>query len=159
MKTIAIAMALAVVASPALAKKAPHHKHAKHRHARVVVMDTQPLAGAPSAQAPGPMAGYDAYARMIAPYLSKELGANVVVENQPGAGGLTALNRIYSAPNDGLLLMIVNGTAAGLSQIVEEDAVHDIGKFITSGFRLCDLILMVREDQIQSTTVNIKCFT
>ena len=78
----------------------------------------------------GPGGGYDAYARMIAPYLGKELGATVVVENQPGAGGLTALNRIYAAPNDGLLLMIVNGTAAGLSQIVEEDAVHyDLGKF------------------------------
>jgi tripartite-type tricarboxylate transporter receptor subunit TctC len=78
----------------------------------------------------GPGGGYDAYARMIAPYLSKEIGATVVVENQPGAGGLTALNRIYSAPNDGLLLMIVNGTAAGLSQIVEEEAVHyDLAKF------------------------------
>jgi tripartite-type tricarboxylate transporter receptor subunit TctC len=78
----------------------------------------------------GPGGGYDAYARMIAPYLSKEIGATVVVENQPGAGGLTALNRIYSAPKDGLLLMIVNGTAAGLSQIVEEDAVHyDLAKF------------------------------
>jgi tripartite-type tricarboxylate transporter receptor subunit TctC len=78
----------------------------------------------------GPGGGYDAYARMIAPYLGKEIGANVVVENQPGAGGLNALNRIYSAPKDGLLLMIVNGTAAGLSQIVEEQAVHyDLAKF------------------------------
>jgi len=74
--------------------------------------------------------GYDAYARMIAPYLSKRTGANVVVENQPGAGGLTALNRTYIAPGDGLTMMIVNGTAAGLSQIVEEPGVkYDLGKF------------------------------
>jgi tripartite-type tricarboxylate transporter receptor subunit TctC len=74
--------------------------------------------------------GYDAYARMIAPYLSKRTGANVVVENQPGAGGLTALNRTYIAPGDGLQIMIVNGTAAGLSQIVEEPGVkYDLGKF------------------------------
>jgi tripartite-type tricarboxylate transporter receptor subunit TctC len=31
--------------------------------------------------------GYDVYARLIAPYLSRALGATVVVENQPGAGG------------------------------------------------------------------------
>lgn len=74
--------------------------------------------------------GYDAYARMIAPRLGKVLGANLVVENQPGAGGLTALNRTYIAPADGLTLMIVNGTAAGLSEIVEEPGVkYELGKF------------------------------
>ena len=36
-------------------------------------------------------AGFDAYARMIAPYLSKELDATVIVENLPGAGGLLAV--------------------------------------------------------------------
>ena len=60
----------------------------------------------------GPGGGYDAYARMIAPHLSKVLGASVVVENQPGAGGLVALNRIYAAAPDGLTIMIVNGTGA-----------------------------------------------
>ena len=92
MKTIAIAMALAVVASPALAKKAPHHKHAKHRHARVVVMDTQPLAGAPSAQAPGPMAGYDAYAR--APRAARETAGqgaySEMVQRHAAANGIPA---------------------------------------------------------------------
>lgn len=78
----------------------------------------------------GPGGGYDAYARMIAPPLSKALGASVVVENQPGAGGLNALNRTYTAAPDGLTIMIVNGTAAGLSQIVQEPAVHyDLSKF------------------------------
>ena len=52
----------------------------------------------------GPGGGYDIYARMIGTYIGKALGATVVVENQPGAGGLTALNRIYSAPPDGLLM-------------------------------------------------------
>jgi tripartite-type tricarboxylate transporter receptor subunit TctC len=74
--------------------------------------------------------GYDAYARMVAPRLGKVLGATVVVENQPGAGGLTALNRTYIAPGDGLTLMIVNGTAAGLSEIVQEPGVkYELAKF------------------------------
>ncbi len=73
--------------------------------------------------------GYDAYARMIEPHLAKALGATVIVENQPGAGGVTALNRIYAAQPDGLQMMLVNGTAAGLSQIVQQSGVqYDLSK-------------------------------
>ena len=61
--------------------------------------------------------GFDLYARMIAPYLARELGANVVVENQPGAGGMAALNRIAIAEPDGLRLMIVQGVGAALAPI------------------------------------------
>ncbi len=77
----------------------------------------------------GPGGGYDAYARMLAPHLTKRLGATVVVENQPGAGSLAALNRLYAAPPDGLQMMLINGTAAALSQIVGVSAVrYDLGK-------------------------------
>ena len=77
----------------------------------------------------GPGGGYDAYARMIAPYLDKALGATVIVENQPGAGGATALNRIAMAQPDGLNLMIVNGTAAALGQLLEQDGIrYDLAK-------------------------------
>jgi tripartite-type tricarboxylate transporter receptor subunit TctC len=77
----------------------------------------------------GPGGGYDAYARMIAPHLSKVLGGSVVVENQPGAGGLVALNRIYAAAPDGLTMMIVNGTGAALSQLTEQAGVRfDLGQ-------------------------------
>jgi tripartite-type tricarboxylate transporter receptor subunit TctC len=78
----------------------------------------------------GPGGGYDVYARMIAPHLSKVLGASVVVENQPGAGGLVALNRIYTAAPDGLTMIIVNGTGAALSQLSEQAGVRfDLGQF------------------------------
>jgi len=78
----------------------------------------------------GPGGGYDAYARMLAPHLSKVLAASVVVENQPGAGGLVALNRINTAAPDGLTMMIVNGTGAALSQLAEQaGARFDLGQF------------------------------
>ena len=48
-----------------------------------------------------PGGGYDVIARGMAPFLEEELGATVVVENQPGAGGLTAANGIYTADPDG----------------------------------------------------------
>jgi tripartite-type tricarboxylate transporter receptor subunit TctC len=79
----------------------------------------------------GPGGGYDIYARMIAPYLEKELGAaTVIVENQPGAGGLNALNRIYiQKPQDGTQMMLVNGTAAALGQLLEQSNVrYDLTK-------------------------------
>jgi tripartite-type tricarboxylate transporter receptor subunit TctC len=62
--------------------------------------------------------GYDTYSRMLAPLFEKELGATVIVENHPGAGGLRALNRFQRAPADGLQMTIVNGTGATLQQVL-----------------------------------------
>jgi len=73
--------------------------------------------------------GYDAYARMLAPYLSKNLGATVIVENRPGAGGMLALNGVYVAPPDGLTMMIVGGTGAAFSQLSDQPgARYDLAK-------------------------------
>ena len=73
--------------------------------------------------------GFDLYARMIAPYIARELGANVVVENQPGAGGITATNRIMTSPPDGLQITLVNGLAAAFGQFTEQQGVrYDLGK-------------------------------
>jgi tripartite-type tricarboxylate transporter receptor subunit TctC len=77
----------------------------------------------------GPGGGYDTYARMIAPYLGKALGTTVIVENQPGAGGLVALNRLYVADPDGLALVIMNGGAAVMSQLFGLSTVkYDLAK-------------------------------
>lgn len=77
-----------------------------------------------------PGGGYDIYARMLAPYYKKYFGANVVVENRPGAGGITARNATYQAPPDGLTMMIVKGSAAIMAQITDEPAVrYDMSKF------------------------------
>ncbi len=73
--------------------------------------------------------GFDAYARMIAPALGRALDANVIVENQPGAGGIIALNRIAAGPADGLALMIVDGTPAALGQLLgQENVRYDLSR-------------------------------
>jgi tripartite-type tricarboxylate transporter receptor subunit TctC len=78
----------------------------------------------------GPGGGYDAYARIMAPEFKKALGANVIVENQPGAGGLSALNRLYVAPPDGLQMMLIQGTGAAMQQLLGQEAVRfDLAKF------------------------------
>ncbi len=77
----------------------------------------------------GPGGGYDAYARMLAGPIGAKLGATVIVENQPGAGGVNALNKVYAANGDPLQMMIVNGTAAAMAQLVEQKGVrYDLPK-------------------------------
>lgn len=56
-----------------------------------------------------PGGGYDSYARIVAPLLGEELEAEVVVENQDGAGGLLAINNLITAEPDGTHLAIMNG--------------------------------------------------
>ena len=73
--------------------------------------------------------GYDVYSRLLAPYFEKRLGAEVIVQNQPGAGGMVALNHMYIAPQ-GLEMTIVNGTGAALQQLLDWKGVKfDLTKF------------------------------
>ena len=48
----------------------------------------------------------DVNARILAPYLSKELGVPVIVENRPGGGGYVAINQVYQAKPDGYTLLL-----------------------------------------------------
>ena len=74
--------------------------------------------------------GYDVFSRLIAPYLAKTLGTTVIVENQPGAGGLVALNRLYAAPPDGLQISLSQGTMAAFAQLTGDQAARfDLAKF------------------------------
>jgi len=54
----------------------------------------------------------DVTARLVAQELSKKLGQNFVIENNPGAGGITAARMALSGPKDGYTLtLLTNGTA------------------------------------------------
>src|SRR6187399_2674284 len=48
-----------------------------------------------------PGAGYDAETRLLEPYLERRLGADIVVDNQPGAGEIIGAHAIASAQPDG----------------------------------------------------------
>lgn len=78
----------------------------------------------------GPGGGYDVFTRIIAPYFSKTLGTTVVVENRPGAGGLTSMNYLYTAPPDGLSLSLANGSGAAFAQLTNQPGVrYDLTKY------------------------------
>ncbi len=82
-----------------------------------------------------PGGGYDAYMRMLAPYLEEALGATVVVENQTGGGGLLMINNAVTDPEqDGTLLMIINGIGAAGSQLSGAEGVaYDVSELAQIG--------------------------
>src|SRR5215468_9462380 len=52
----------------------------------------------------GPGGGYDVFARLLARHIGRYIPGNpqIIVQNMPGAGSLTAANYLYSvAPKDG----------------------------------------------------------
>lgn len=60
-----------------------------------------------------PGGGYDTYTRMLAPFIEEETGANVVVENQEGAGGLLAINELLTDTSGGFRIAIMNAVGSG----------------------------------------------
>ena len=54
----------------------------------------------------------DQFVRIMAEHLQQELHASIVVENRPGAGGLTAVAAFRRAPADGMTLMMHTGSTA-----------------------------------------------
>ena len=66
-----------------------------------------------------PGGGYDGYARAIAPEIERRTGATVVVDNQPGGGGLLALNRLVQGSADGTTIMLVSAESAALALLTE----------------------------------------
>ncbi|HEX3506732.1 MAG TPA: tripartite tricarboxylate transporter substrate-binding protein [Xanthobacteraceae bacterium] len=65
-----------------------------------------------------PGGGYDVYARLIVQPLATKLGASVVIENNEGNGGLSALAKLLMRPADGLTIMNGSAEAAIISQML-----------------------------------------
>jgi len=76
--------------------------------------------------------GYDTYSRAVARNIGKHLPGrpNVVVQNMPGAGSITAINHLANiAPKDGASLGMID-QAAGLTQMLDPKAFQaDVTKF------------------------------
>lgn len=70
-----------------------------------------------------PGGGYDIYARLVAPALAEKIGAEVIVENKAGNGGLAALATLLVRPADGLTIMNGSAEAAILSQMLRRPGV------------------------------------
>jgi tripartite-type tricarboxylate transporter receptor subunit TctC len=83
-----LALAFAIVFMPSLSMLASASEKYPERPITIVV---------PAA----PGGGTDASARIIAKYLSEQLGQSVTILNRPGAAGIVALNHMKTAPANG----------------------------------------------------------
>jgi tripartite-type tricarboxylate transporter receptor subunit TctC len=84
-----------------------------------------------------PGGGFDAWARLLAPFLEENLGGEVPVrvENQAGGGGMRAINTVYSAPPDGTTLVFTEPGYIAVNQILGN---------VEEGFDLTDLTYLGR---------------
>jgi tripartite-type tricarboxylate transporter receptor subunit TctC len=80
-----------------------------------------------------PGGGYDVYARLIEPSLEQATGAEVTVENRPGAAGLIAFRTVLRARPDGLTLGIVNGSSLLIRDLIGSDEFPVIEDFTVLG--------------------------
>jgi len=76
-----------------------------------------------------PGGGYDTYMRALIPHLEKKLGTRMLPTNEPGAGGLIAVNRTVNAPPDGLTILLVGGETLVTAQLYDAPGVnYDVRK-------------------------------
>lgn len=76
--------------------------------------------------------GYDTYTRVLARHYSNHLPGHptVVVQNMPGAGGLTATNWAYNiAPRDGSRILATYSALIDANLLGDEKAHFDVRKF------------------------------
>ncbi len=79
----------------------------------------------------------DATARLVAEKLSEKLGQRFVIENMPGAGGITAARAVQQSPADGYTLALFsNGTAVsvGLFKSLPFDPLKDFVPVSSMGY-------------------------
>jgi len=70
----------------------------------------------------------DLYARMMVPYLKKELSADVIVEHKPGAGGLTSIAYMLTQAKDGLYVLMLDAEGPVIEQALEGSERYDLSK-------------------------------
>jgi tripartite-type tricarboxylate transporter receptor subunit TctC len=79
----------------------------------------------------------DITTRLVAEKLGEKLGQRFVVENNPGAGGISAARAVLQAPADGYTLAVLsNGTAVsvGLFKSLPFDPVKDFAPVSSMGY-------------------------
>src|SRR5260370_41083016 len=69
--------------------------------------------------------GVDMMARLTAQHLGDQLGQQVVVENQGGAGGTIAASQVARSRPDGYTLIFQSVAAAGVNALVYKNPPHD----------------------------------
>ncbi len=71
----------------------------------------------------------DVRARVLAEYLSEDLGVDVIVQNVPGAGGLTCATQMFTNPNGPFDMMFTATSTFTAGPVFEESVIYSIDDF------------------------------
>jgi len=100
----------------------------------------------------GPGGVADVTARIVTEKLGDKLGQRFVIENMPGAGGITAARAVLSSPPDGYTLALLsNGTAVSVSlfKSLKFDPLTDFAPVSSMGY--FDFIFVTKKDSPYAT--------
>ncbi len=93
---------------------------------------------------------YDQYARILSRHMGKYIpgNPNIIVQNMPGAGSLTATNYVYGMAKPDGLTLAMPGSGIYLDQLLErKEATFDVRKLIWLGsVDQRDLVLYIKAD-------------
>jgi tripartite-type tricarboxylate transporter receptor subunit TctC len=102
----------------------------------------------------GPGAPPDTILRLIADPMSRELGRQIVVENMPGSGGITAARRVAAAAPDGYtMLMASSGTHAGAPAMYKDLGYDPVGSFEQVGLVAMTYVLLIGRKQLPANNL------
>ena len=79
-----------------------------------------------------PSGNVDITARTVAPALAEALGAQVIVENRPGAGGTTGTAAVAKSPPDGYTLLLGSSGTVTNAPAVYKNIAYDPVKDLTA---------------------------
>ncbi len=102
----------------------------------------------------GPPGGlFDIMLRHISERLSRDLGATVVIENKPGAGGAVALDFVKNAKPDGLTVGTLNVAGAANESIIKTKGYNLLTDFEPVGMYLYPTNILIVNPGIQAANV------
>jgi tripartite-type tricarboxylate transporter receptor subunit TctC len=95
----------------------------------------------------GPGGFADFTVRILAQKLTERTGAQVVIENRPGAGGIIAANAVLASPADGYTLFVFSSGIVLSKSLLKTMPFDPVTAFSPiSTMALFDLLLLVRAD-------------
>jgi tripartite-type tricarboxylate transporter receptor subunit TctC len=78
-----------------------------------------------------PGGGFDAYSRLAEPFIERALGAQIAIDNLPGAGGLVGALTLSRARADGRTLGILNGSGFLWNRNPDSSTTPDLSREFT----------------------------
>lgn len=96
--------------------------------------------------------GVDAITRAVQPAMSRALGTSVVVENQPGAGGVVGLQTLARSAPDGTTLSVVSNNVVIFPSVLKSLPFDMPGDFTPVAFiGSTPLVLVVNPQKVSAT--------